>query len=178
MTSSVAEISVPVPMKQSKSTAGKSFDLFPQSRVAFSDALFAKPTSEYRGTPLWSWNTKLNLDQLLRQIGHLEKMGFGGFHMHSRVGLDTEYLGEEYMDIVKKCVERAKEKGMLAWLYDEDRWPSGAAGGLVTKDEDKFRSRHMLITPWKYGDPNCPEQAEYAFLVDATVRLLTRLINA
>jgi hypothetical protein len=68
-------------------------------------------------------------------------MGFGGFHMHSRVGLDTEYLGEEYMDIVKKCVERAKEKGMLAWLYDEDRWPSGAAGGLVTKDEDKFRSR-------------------------------------
>ena len=23
---------------------------------------------------------------------------------------------------------------MEAWLYDEDRWPSGAAGGLVTKD--------------------------------------------
>jgi hypothetical protein len=160
---------VPIPTKQSKLTPGKSFDLFPQSRAAFSDTLFAKPTSEYRGTPLWSWNTKLDLDQLLRQIDHLEEMGFGGFHMHSRVGLDTEYLGEEYMNMVRKCVERAKDKGMLAWLYDEDRWPSGAAGGLVTKDEDKFRSRRMLITPWKHGDPDCPEQAEYVFLVDVNI---------
>ena len=22
---------------------------------------------------------------------------------------------------------------MITWLYDEDRWPSGYAGGLVTK---------------------------------------------
>lgn len=141
--------------------SSSSFNLFPKSHLPFSPSLFADPTSEYRGTPLWSWNTKLDLDQLLRQIDHLEEMGLGGFHMHSRVGLDTEYMGEEFMHMVKKCVERAKEKGMLAWLYDEDRWPSGAAGGLVTKDEDKFRSRHMLITPWKYGDPNRPDQAEY-----------------
>ena len=36
---------------------------------------------------------------------------------------------------------------MLAWTYDEDRWPSGAAGGLVTK-EKKFRARHLLFTPF------------------------------
>lgn len=36
---------------------------------------------------------------------------------------------------------------MLSWLYDEDRWPSGAAGGLVTREE-RFRARHLLFTPF------------------------------
>jgi len=43
-------------------------------------------------------------------------MGMGGFHMHSRVGLDTAYMGGEFMDIVQACVERAEAKGMLACL--------------------------------------------------------------
>ena len=81
--------------------------------------------------------------------------------MHSRTGLGTEYLGEEFMSVVKSYVERAKEKGMLAWLYDEDRFPSGATSGLMTRDKEAFRSKHMLITPWKYGDPSRPYQAEY-----------------
>lgn len=70
----------------------------------------------------------------------------GGFHIHVRVGLDTEYLGSEFMDCVKACVEKARREGLLVWLYDEDRWPSGAAGGLVTQDP-RFRQRLLLFTP-------------------------------
>jgi hypothetical protein len=33
---------------------------------------------------------------------------------------------------------------MEAWLYDEDRWPSGAAGGLVTKHR-KHRARELML---------------------------------
>lgn len=135
----------------------KPFDLFPRSREPFSGDLFQNPTAEYRGTPLWSWNSKLTEDQLLRQIDHLEKMGFGGFHMHVRVGLETEYLGPEFMMLVQKCVARAKEKGMLAWLYDEDRWPSGYAGGKFTAEKEEYRSRHLLFTPWAYGDKLDPD---------------------
>jgi hypothetical protein len=43
-------------------------------------------------------------------------MGMGGFHMHSRSGLDTEYMGKEYMDLVRACVEYAESKGLLACL--------------------------------------------------------------
>ena len=140
-----------------------SWDLFPLSRQPFSDAQFANPSSEYRGTPLWSWNGKLEEGQLLRQIDMLEEMGFGGFHMHVRVGLDTEYLGEEFLHLMRVCVERAKKKNMKAWLYDEDRWPSGFASGKVTEKNENFRSRHLLFTPWKYGDPNYPSLKGYVF---------------
>lgn len=111
--------------------------------------LFANPGAEYRGTPFWSWNTKLDETQLLEQIETFQQMGLGGFHIHVRTGLDTEYLGPEFMRIVKSCVDRAEEKGMLAWLYDEDRWPSGFAGGLVTADP-ALRAKHLLFTRRSY----------------------------
>jgi len=124
---------------------------YPQANAAFSKDVFRNPTAEYRGAPFWSWNTKLDLKKLLPQIEYFQEMGMGGFHIHSRVGLDTEYMGEEFLAIARACVERAEEKKMLACLYDEDRWPSGVAGGLVLKDNPQFRGRHILLTPWPYG---------------------------
>ena len=111
-----------------------------------SDELFRSPTAEYRGTPFWSWNCNLEEKELLRQIEELKEMGFGGFHMHCRAGMSTEYLSEDFMNLIKACVKKAKREDMLAWLYDEDRWPSGFAGGIVTRD-DAYRARYMLFTP-------------------------------
>ena len=121
------------------------------SEKALSKELFMNPTSEYRGTPFWAWNCKLDKDELKWQIEVFKEMGLGGFHMHVRTGMATPYLSDEYMDIIKSCVEKAKDEKMLAWLYDEDRWPSGAAGGLVTKDK-KYRSRYLLFTPESYEE--------------------------
>lgn len=112
------------------------------------DNLFKKPTSEYRGTPFWAWNNHLTKDELCRQIEVFKQMGLGGFHMHVRTGLKNRYLSDEYMELVKTCVDKAKSENMLAWLYDEDRWPSGAAGGLVTQDE-RFRARNLMFTAQK-----------------------------
>ncbi|MBE5767310.1 MAG: hypothetical protein E7335_09140 [Clostridiales bacterium] len=113
-------------------------------------ALFENPTAEYRGTPFWAWNCKLEEKELTWQLEVLKKMGFGGGHMHVRTGMATPYLSDEYMALIKACVEKCKSEDMLAWLYDEDRWPSGAAGGLVTKDKE-FRATHLLFTPTPYS---------------------------
>lgn len=110
------------------------------------DALFQNPGSYYRGAPFWAWNTKLDREQLKEQIGYFKEMGMGGFHMHSRTGLDTPYMEEEFLSMVKFCAEEAKRNDMYAYLYDEDRWPSGAAGGKVTKNE-AYRSRYLVLTP-------------------------------
>lgn len=113
-------------------------------------ALFEQPTSEYRGTPFWAWNCELQAEELTWQLEVLKQMGMGGAHMHVRTGMATPYLSDEYMALIKTCVEKCKSEGMLAWLYDEDRWPSGAAGGLVTKDKE-FRATHLLFTPTPYA---------------------------
>ena len=71
-------------------------------------------------------------------------MGFGGFNMHPRAGMATKYLSEDFMNCVKACVDEAKKRGMYAWLYDEDKWPSGFAGGYVTKIPE-YRFRFLRI---------------------------------
>ena len=110
-----------------------------------SKELFENPTSEYRGAPFWAWNCELDKKELLWQIEQLKAMGLGGFHMHSRDGMATEYLSDEFMDLIKACVDKAQQEGMKAYLYDEDRWPSGSAGGLVTKDK-RYAQKYLLFT--------------------------------
>ena len=125
--------------------------LYPKnSEAQLSEELFQNPTREYRGAPFWAWNCRLNREELLWQLEVFKKMGLGGAHMHVRTGMATEYLSEEFMELIQACVEKCKEEDMLAWLYDEDRWPSGAAGGIVTRDE-KYRGRYLLMTPTPYG---------------------------
>ncbi|MFO8008231.1 MAG: hypothetical protein R6V05_10895, partial [Candidatus Brocadiia bacterium] len=106
--------------------------------------VFASPGSAYRGKPFWAWNGKLEADELRRQIRVMHRMGLGGFFMHSRVGLATAYLSEEWFRMVDACVDEARKLEMEAWLYDEDRWPSGAGGGLVTCDPE-YRHRNLLV---------------------------------
>lgn len=131
------------------------------------DALFQNPTSEYRGAPFWAWNTKPEKEMMRRQMEAFAKMGFGGFHIHSRTGLNVPYLGDEFMEAVSDCVQYAKEHGMLAWAYDEDRFPSGFAGGLVTKDK-KYRYRELFMTFDERPDylPERPDgRAEESYLI-------------
>ncbi len=110
---------------------------------------FSNPGAAYRGKPFWAWNGKLEPAELRRQIRMMHQMGLGGFFMHSRVGLDTAYLSDEWFECVAACIDEAKKLNMEAWLYDEDRWPSGAAGGIVTKNP-KYRMRHLVM--YKYDD--------------------------
>lgn len=118
------------------------------SACQFNDTLFENPGKEYRGIPFWAWNCKLRPEVLLEQIDAFCEMGFGGFDIHSRKGLDVDYLGPGFMDCVKTCVNKAIEKNMNVWLYDEDRWPSGCAGGIVTADR-RYRQKNLRFTTSK-----------------------------
>lgn len=125
--------------------------MYKANQAPFSEALFQNPTREYRSTPFWSWNGKLQSEKLDAQLETFREMGFGGFHIHARIGLETEYLGEEFLDLVRHCNQYGDQLGLLTWLYDEDKWPSGVGGGRVTCDR-QYASRYLLFTPTCYPE--------------------------
>ena len=117
---------------------------YAETKADFNE-VFAAPGVIYRDAPFWAWNCELQPEELRRQIANFRRMGMGGFFMHSRTGMATHYLGKDFMACIQACVESARSEDMYAYLYDEDRWPSGSAGGIVTKNHE-YRGRHLLIT--------------------------------
>jgi hypothetical protein len=115
--------------------------------MSFADEVrddWLKPGAQYRSAPFWSWNAQLEPDRLCRQIQSMHDAGMGGFFMHSRYGLQTPYLSDEWFTCISACVDKARELGMKAYLYDEDRWPSGPAGGAVTREQTEYRVHYLL----------------------------------
>ena len=102
-----------------------------------------KENKEYRSLPFWSWNDKLEIDRLIEQIQWMHEKGMGGFFMHARSGLGTEYLSGEWMKCVEACANEAKRLDMKAWLYDENGWPSGFVGGKLLEEEQN-RDKYIL----------------------------------
>ena len=101
------------------------------------------PAMNYRPVPFWSWNDKLEPEELRYQIREMHKAGLGGFFMHARGGLQTVYLSDEWMECVNACLDEAGKLGMEAWLYDENGWPSGFGGGLVNGLGVKYQQKYL-----------------------------------
>lgn len=103
---------------------------------------FEGDLTQYRPVPFWSWNSELDEGELVRQIEDMHAAGLGGFIIHARTGLSTEYLGEKWFSCVGASLEAARRLGMRAWIYDENGWPSGFVGGKLLENED-FRARFL-----------------------------------
>ena len=92
---------------------------------------FKNPAAEFRTAPLSVWNSKITFSEIERTIKELKDAGFGGVFVHPRPGLITEYLSEEWNTLFKHAVDFGKANGMKVWIYDENSYPSGFAGGHV-----------------------------------------------
>ncbi|MBE7025493.1 MAG: hypothetical protein E7408_05505 [Ruminococcaceae bacterium] len=108
------------------------------------EEILKNPKTKYRSVPFWAWNGELKKERLLEEIEAFQVMGFGGFYMHARCGLQTPYLGDAFMEAVRFCTEEAAKRGMYAHLYDEDRYPSGHCGGKITKNP-AFMGRQLSL---------------------------------
>ncbi len=109
-----------------------------------------QPNQDYRPIPFWSWNDKLEADELERQIHLMHDAGIGGFFMHARGGLLTEYLGKEWFDMTKTSIHTADECSMNPWAYDENGWPSGFGSGIVNGLGIRYQQKYLRnrkITP-------------------------------
>ena len=94
-------------------------------------SIFMYPPVEYRSAPLWVWNDDITEKQIDEQLADFKSGGMGGVFIHPRPGLITPYLSDKWFSLCAYTVEKSKELGMEVWLYDENSYPSGFAGGHV-----------------------------------------------
>ena len=113
---------------------------------------YKKVPNCYRPVPFWSWNEKLDTAETREQIEKMEQAGIGGFFMHARGGLQTEYMGEEWFDNVEASIEEAEQRGMHAWAYDENGWPSGFGSGKVNGRGVEYQQKFLRYDMAETGE--------------------------
>lgn len=105
------------------------------------------PPKQFRPIPFWAWNARLCVDETARQIALMEQAGLGGVFMHARGGLLSEYMGPEWMANVRKTLEECSRRGITAWGYDENGWPSGSNGGTVCQRGEAYQQKYLRCAP-------------------------------
>ena len=105
-----------------------------EKSIAKLNAMLNQDLTDYQSIPFWSWNNEMDETELVKQIEDMKSVGIGGFIMHARLGLKTEYLGEKWFSCIDACLKKAKELHMNAWVYDENGWPSGFVGGKMLEN--------------------------------------------
>ena len=94
----------------------------------------SNPSNEYRGHPFWSWNDKLDPKTLRWQVNEMKRVGLGGYFMHARGGLITEYLSDDWFDCINACVDEGKKSA----------WRAGA----MTKTAGRAASEAVSSRAW------------------------------
>ncbi len=104
-----------------------------QTVTSFSqiESLFQNPPVEYSSAPLWVWNNDVDEKEIDLQLQEMQQGGIHSVFIHPRPGLKTPYLSDRWYQLCKYTVDKAKERDMDVWLYDENSYPSGFAGGNV-----------------------------------------------
>jgi hypothetical protein len=75
--------------------------------------------------------------------------------IHPRAGLLLPYGGAEWFDLVRRICLRAAELGIRIWLYDEDPYTSGHAGGRILAERPDLIARGLQLStydPCAQGD--------------------------
>ena len=99
-------------------------------------ANFKAPPREYGAIqPFASWNGPDPQEVRARIVRDFDRLAANGiFVVNLSPGRGSpKYLSPEHMDQVKFTVEEAAKRGMRLWIQDESDYPSGFAGGNISR---------------------------------------------
>ena len=83
--------------------------------------------------------------QQIAQAGMQFYKGLGLGGIVCNVDFKDYMRSEESFKVLVNGVEACKSAGLVVWLYDEEGYPSGAAGGLVLKDNPAFEASELVF---------------------------------
>ena len=90
-------------------------------------------------------NTDVTKEDIDFSLTEYKKQGIGGAFIHPRTGLQTEYLSDEWFELVDYAVDKGKELKLNIWIYDEYVCPSGFAGGKFSTECPDLRMQSLDI---------------------------------
>ncbi len=104
---------------------------------------------DFRPAPFWFLNHKLEDSEIVRQLDLMKTAGVSGFFMHPRAGnYPQTYGSKEWFLKIKFIESEAAKRGLKVWLYDEDPYPSGAAGGRIFFERPEFIAYRMRLVKY------------------------------
>ncbi|MDD6917740.1 MAG: glycosyl hydrolase [bacterium] len=106
---------------------------------------FLDTVEEYAPIPFWFWNGSMDDEEIASQLSLMREQGIFEAIVHARKGLSVPYLSEEWFRKVEVACEKAASLGMKLWIYDEDNWPSGYAGGRVVEKNRDFAAKCLSV---------------------------------
>lgn len=112
-------------------------------------ALFADPPVEYSSAPFWVWNDMLTEEQVISTLRDFAGQGIKQAIVHPRPGLMTPYLSDDWFRLWKIALKEAQRLKMNLWIYDENSYPSGFAGGFVPEAMPEAREQRLVLAQEK-----------------------------
>lgn len=117
-----------------------------QADYAFLEENFSDPPVEYSTAPFWVWNDVVTKEKIDDQLQAFAGENTYQVFVHPRPGLITEYLSDEWFDLFDYTTEKAREMGMKVWIYDENSFPSGFAGGHVQAEMPESHNQPSALS--------------------------------
>ena len=106
---------------------------------------FKSPSRDYASAPLWTWNDMLTEEQIVSSMEDLASQDVKQAFVHPRPGLMTPYLSDDWFRLWKVALREAERLDMNIWIYDENSYPSGFAGGIVSEAMPEARGKRLNI---------------------------------
>lgn len=92
----------------------------------------------------WVFNDRCDPDALQPQLDAFARGGeVSALCLHPRPGLLLPYGSTDWFEFIREMCKRIAKAGLDVWLYDEDPYPSGAAGGRVFQERPEFNARQI-----------------------------------
>ena len=106
---------------------------------------FKIPDSYYGPSVLWGWDGPMTKEVIIRDLDRFKSLNIRSVNIEAGYDLPSPYLSDGYFDLIKFVVEQAKIRGMVIWMIDESKYPSGFAGGKFSKERPDLRMQGLDI---------------------------------
>ncbi|NUQ01954.1 MAG: hypothetical protein HUU35_19075, partial [Armatimonadetes bacterium] len=91
-------------------------------------------------------NDHLEPDEIRWQMQQFAAAGYQGVYPHARAGLSTPYGSAAWWAALDTILECCQQHGLEFWIWDEDYYPSGWAGGRVVWENPGLAARRLAFS--------------------------------